>query len=227
MRVMIADPPTSRRRNTAPMKEDKAKNMRKKVSWGNVWTVTWLLDVQMLLLLMLLLVLQGRPASPATRKNPSDFLVTGLDEIEPAFADYPGKMYSGLLPVDHGDVVKGELMFWLFAPDEPIGVSNQKTLTTWLNGGPGCSSFFAGIFFEHGPVTIPLVRFPSRRVCGFSRCLGEVQEDQVAVVDACPSWTLSPSFFTWDACLITPCCIPIQMLCANTIDFMGYDVFFG
>jgi hypothetical protein len=172
----------------APMKRDKAKNMMKKFSWGNGWTVTWILGVQIMLpMLMLLLLLQGQPASASTttttkpsaaKKNPSDFLVTGLDEIEPAFADYPGKMYSGLLPVDHGNVVKGELMFWLFAPDEPIGVSNQKTLTTWLNGGPGCSSFFAGIFFEHGPVTIPLVRTPSRRLLMrlFSFLVVEVQK---------------------------------------------------
>jgi len=114
----------------------------------------------------------SRSSSTNKIKKPSDFLVQGLDEIEPAFAKFPGKMYSGLLPVDHHNddndapgsgagaaAVKGELMFWLFAPDEPASVENKKTITAWLNGGPGCSSFFAGAFFEHGVVTVPLVRF--------------------------------------------------------------------
>jgi len=105
---------------------------------------------------MALMLLLSRPSAAATKKVPSDFLVQGLEDIEPAFAQYPGKMYSGTLAVDHDDVV-GEMMFWLFAPDEPA-VENKKTLTVWLNGGPGCSAFFAGVFFEHGPVTVPLVR---------------------------------------------------------------------
>lgn len=87
----------------------------------------------------------------AQKKLPADFLVEGLQEIEPAFAQFEGNMYSGLLPMDNGNR-NGELMFWLFAPHEP---STDKTLMVWLNGGPGCSAFFAGVFFEHGPVTIP------------------------------------------------------------------------
>lgn len=93
-------------------------------------------------------------ASANPPKTRDDFCVQGLDEIEPAFGHYPGDMYAGTLPVDH-DEVKGEMMFWLFAPDDPL-IENKKTLTVWLNGGPGCSSFFAGLLFEHGPATVPL-----------------------------------------------------------------------
>jgi carboxypeptidase C (cathepsin A) len=32
----------------------------------------------------------------------------------------------------------------------------DDSLIIWFNGGPGCTSFSAGLFFEMGPVTIPL-----------------------------------------------------------------------
>ena len=82
----------------------------------------------------------------------SDLKVNGLERVEPAFEHFQGHMYSGLLPMDNGDR-HGELMFWLFSPSHP---TVADTITVWLNGGPGCSSFFAGVFFETAPVTIPL-----------------------------------------------------------------------
>lgn len=79
-----------------------------------------------------------------------DLLVTGLEDIEPAFGEFEGRMYAGLLPMDNGDR-SGELMFWLFWPDHQDA---ESTLTMWLNGGPGCTSFSAGLLFENSPITI-------------------------------------------------------------------------
>jgi hypothetical protein len=61
-------------------------------------------------------------------------------------------MYAGLLPMDHEER-HGEIMFWLFASRVPLA---RNTLTIWFNGGPGCSSFNGGVFFENSPVTVPL-----------------------------------------------------------------------
>lgn len=99
----------------------------------------------------------------------SDFLVNTkkIEEIEPSFKSFNGTMYSGLLPIDvvvdnssssnsssNNDASdkepRGKLSFWLFNPHE-----TKDTLTIWLNGGPGCSSFSAGLFMEISPVTYP------------------------------------------------------------------------
>jgi len=68
--------------------------------------------------------------SEAKQHVPADFLVEGLEEIEQAFADFDGAMYSGLLPMDNKNR-HGELMFWLFAPNTP---TIDKTLNAWSNG---------------------------------------------------------------------------------------------
>jgi carboxypeptidase D len=85
-------------------------------------------------------------------KTPDDFLVEGLELVQPAYADFPGKMYAGLLPMTHGERY-GEMMFWMFQPDEQ---TVENSLTIWLNGGPGCSSFNCGVMMENSPVTQPL-----------------------------------------------------------------------
>jgi hypothetical protein len=47
--------------------------------------------------------------------QPKDFLVTGLDQIEPAYAQFEGHMYAGMLPSDNGNRT-GMTQFWMFQP---------------------------------------------------------------------------------------------------------------
>ena len=68
--------------------------------------------------------------------------MTDLDRIEPAYEQFAGKVHAGTLPTNnHNDSRVGEMMFWLFEP-ETQAVAN--TITIWLTGGPGCSSFNCG-----------------------------------------------------------------------------------
>jgi carboxypeptidase C (cathepsin A) len=78
--------------------------------------------------------------------------VNGLENVEPSYGEFDGRMYGGTLPSNHNDRV-GEMMFWLF---EPTTQEVENTIVIWLNGGPGCSSFNCGVMMEHSPVTQPL-----------------------------------------------------------------------
>jgi carboxypeptidase C (cathepsin A) len=108
---------------------------------------------------ILLLLVVDLPCSGCTTSNPrplkdaSDFRVEGLEEVEAAYGLFEGEMYSGLLPMDNG-YRRGDLMFWLFAPDHPVVTDS---LIIWLNGGPGCSAFFGGVLAEISPATIELL----------------------------------------------------------------------
>lgn len=92
----------------------------------------------------------------------ADLRVRDLDQVVSAFSQFPGRMYAGSLPMDHASFTPGAnpnnertgfLQFWLFVPDE---IAAKDTMVAWFNGGPGCSSFSAGVMFEHSPVTVPL-----------------------------------------------------------------------
>ena len=96
-------------------------------------------------------------------KSAADFLVQGLEGIEPAYAEFQGDMYAGYMPVlepkvDGDDLQEnkktvGQMMFWMFEPETQ---SADNTIVIWLNGGPGCSSFNCGVLMENSPVTQPL-----------------------------------------------------------------------
>jgi hypothetical protein len=75
----------------------------------------------------------SKKSSHRSLPDASDLRVRGLEEVEPAFGLFEGEMYAGLLPMDNGERT-GNLMFWLFTPDEP---SITDSLVIWLNGGPG------------------------------------------------------------------------------------------
>lgn len=74
------------------------------------------------------------------------FRVHGLEDIEPAFASFQGKMYAGLLPFHLDDnKQEGEFMFWLFEPDE---IEVENALSIYLSGGP-VSSRSSIVFARH------------------------------------------------------------------------------
>ncbi|KAG7338085.1 serine carboxypeptidase [Nitzschia inconspicua] len=119
-------------------------------------------------LLVVLSMLQGTTASKNEGDDvyqlptAADFRVKDLDQVVSAFSKFPGRMYAGSLPMDHKSFTPGAnpnqertgyLQFWLFVPDK---IAAKDTMVAWFNGGPGCSSFSAGVMFEHSPVTVPL-----------------------------------------------------------------------
>lgn len=103
----------------------------------------------------LLLLVTVVPTALAARSKAArdDYLVENLEQHEPAFASFDGKIYAGLVPMSQKGGNDGELYFMMFDAAEKV---HEDTLIVWLNGGPGCSSFAGGLFFEMGPVAVPL-----------------------------------------------------------------------
>ena len=109
-------------------------------------------------------------SSSSSSKQQNNLRLSNLQETFPAYASFPGRMYAGSLPMDHptnsDTSTKGKyqhhkqpqpqrtgfLQFWLFVPDQTAA---PGTMVSWFNGGPGCSSFSAGVLMQHSPVTVP------------------------------------------------------------------------
>lgn len=124
-------------------------------------TIRYSMKTNSLSLLLFATCTRCGQAKKHVRPTKNDFLVTDLVDIEPVFDAFQGEMYAGLLPIDpFDDKIQpsddaGHLMFWYFHAEERIV---EDSLVIWFNGGPGCSSFSAGLSFEIVSRTV-LLRF--------------------------------------------------------------------
>ncbi|KAL7942830.1 alpha/beta-hydrolase [Trichoderma barbatum] len=70
---------------------------------------------------------------------------TGIPEV-----DFDvGESYSGILPISNKTDERDHMFFWFF-PTANEERKQDKEITIWLNGGPGCSSLI-GLLLENGP----------------------------------------------------------------------------
>ncbi|KAL7907790.1 alpha/beta-hydrolase [Trichoderma velutinum] len=71
---------------------------------------------------------------------------TGIPEV-----DFDvGESYAGTLPISNKTNESDNMFFWFF-PTVNEEHKNDKDITLWLSGGPGCSSL-VGLLIENGPV---------------------------------------------------------------------------
>ena len=108
----------------------------------------------------LLSLLAHHAALAAPRKSSKEEFVVDKAAIakhEPAFDSFDGDIFAGHIPMHQkrgsGKEGDGELYFMMFDAAEKV---YDDTIIVWLNGGPGCSSFAGGLFFEMGPIAVPL-----------------------------------------------------------------------
>jgi hypothetical protein len=74
----------------------------------------------------ILLTTQATFCQAAIALTLEDYLVKGLEKVEPAFESFDGVMFAGMIPttllseLNNDDGSPGKLMFWLFAPNKPV-----------------------------------------------------------------------------------------------------------
>jgi carboxypeptidase C (cathepsin A) len=114
------------------------------------------LNLQSSLAAALLLLAGHHAALAAPRKSSKgEFLVdkATVAKHAPAFNSFDGDIFAGHIPMRQKNGNDGELYFMMFDATEKF---HDDTIIVWLNGGPGCSSFAGGLFFEMGPITVPI-----------------------------------------------------------------------